>query len=154
MRWLVHSVCIKQPVSYNEDSLEIAYTLEGVFLLILLFTAIMFSSALFFIKSRSKNNKIPVKFGRYQRNVFTFYQTFFYNLYIHVFFGISILSMFQRIWKPSTESTFYFTLIYFLIIQVFIPGFIFPSLLLWRLNTKLPELFQRKSHSSSNVTIF
>ena len=148
------SVCIQQQVSYNEDSLEIVYTIEGIFLLILLFTLIMLSSALFFIKSRSKSNKVPVKFGRYQRNVLTFSQTFFCNLYIDVFFGISLLSMFQNIWKPSIESTFYFTLAYFLIIQVSIPGFVFPSLLLWRLHTKLPELFLRKSQSSSNIRIF
>ena len=68
--------------SYSEKSWKITYTGGiGLEMIVLLPSLIMLVSALHFFKKRSNNDKLPAKYGRYQRNVFTFKQSFFYNLY-------------------------------------------------------------------------
>ena len=149
------SVCMQEKLSYSDDSFKIVYTIEGIFALILLFTLIMLSSALFFFRSQSKNQRIAAKFGRYQRNIFTLTQTFLYNLYVQFCFGISVFILVcWSSWNPSQESIFNFTLLYFIILLDFVPGFVIPFLILLILPNKLPQLFEENIISDVNIQVF
>ena len=109
---------------------------------ILLLSSIMLVSAMLYVKKKSCSNKLPAKYGRYQRNVFTFKQSFLYNLYgqFVFLFGTFSIVFFSYLELPQ-KTLFYFLQIHFAIFYSLIPGFFVPLILLWKLRSNLPELF-------------
>lgn len=136
------SILLQKRYLYNKSSLRINYIATGLAIVIFMFSLIMLFSAFKFVKANSKSNKLPSKYGRYQRNIVTFTQSFLFNSYYQIVLGASITTILVMIHIDlSPKILFYFILICFVFLHDFIPFFILPSLLLWRLNSKLPDLF-------------
>ena len=121
-------------------------------MIVLLPSLIMLVSALQFFKKRSNNDKLPAKYGRYQRNVFTFKQSFFYNLYCQfIYFTTLFVIVIFSYFSLPPKLLLYFLQIYFAIFYSFLPGFLLPIILIWKLRINLPELFSPPPSKTSKI---
>ena len=105
--------------------------------------------------SRSKNRRTPVKFGRYQRNLFTFSQTcIIFVTYQILISSLASVLFILNLLEMSVEISSFFVLIFFLLLDI-VKGVIVPLVVIMRSHSLLPQLFsQDKSSGSDRVQFY
>ena len=94
---------------------------------------------------RSKNGKTPAKFGRYQRNIFTFTQSCILFAIYQFLLSISVIILLVlSITEQPVKISFYFVLLYYLILDI-AKNFLIPLIIIKRSLSTLPELFSSDS---------
>ena len=111
---------------------------------VFIITWLMYGSSRYLIYSKSKNGKLPQKFGRYQRNVVTFYQTVLLNSVQEMFFAFLA---FWPSFKIKPENVQIYTLI-ILLIYGLVLDFLMPIILISKLKTRIPALFIEEVESN------
>lgn len=90
---------------------------------------------------RSKNGSTPVKFGRYQRNIVTFSQSFIFIAAYDIVLSFSVLVLLLLyILDMPVEASFYFLLIYYMVLNI-MKSVIIPLFIIRRSHSRLPQLF-------------
>ena len=93
-----------------------------------------------------------MKFGRYQRNIFTFYQScIFFAIYVFLLSTSVFVLLILSILEQPVEISFYFVLIFYLILDI-VKSVLIPLIILQRSYSRLPQLFG--SDSSVSVDHF
>ena len=97
---------------------------------------------------RSKNGKTPAKFGRYQRNIFTFTQSCILFAIYQFLLSISVfILLVLSITEQPVKISFYFVHLYYLILDI-VKNFLIPLVIIKRSVSTLPELFSSASSAS------
>ena len=138
------SLCMKKSYSFQQNSF-ISY--GGFLFVIFIITWLMYGSSRYLINSKSKNGKMPQKFGRYQRNVVTFYQTVLFNSVQEIVFGIVAFFPYLVSLGASPETVQTFVLGTVLIYSI-IFHFLIPIVTISRLKTRIPALFMNNKKIS------
>ena len=100
-------------------------------------TALLYYTAKKFALSKSQGGqRPPVIFGRYQRNVFTFFQTFIFNIIVMFLMTVQLLFMFVFNDSPDVPHLHDFILIHPLLIDF--SFFMFPIFGLWNVWRNMP----------------
>ena len=95
-----------------------------------------------YVKRKSKNGKVPVKFGRYQRNILTLRQCYLVGLFI-MFLALRIPIAYSINKSNDVRS---FMLISNLVFVDLLDGVVFPTLILINLRKAMPEFYSPNSH--------
>lgn len=99
---------------------------------------------------RSKNGRTPAKFGRYQRNIVTFSQSFIFIAIFLILHSFAVLVvLFLNILQEPVEVIFYFLLPYYLVLD-FVKSVFIPGVVIWRSASQLPQLFSSAPLSSKS----
>ena len=140
---ILMSLCLKKSFSFHQNS----FLSYGGFLFVIFITTwLMYGSSIYLIRSKSKNGKMPQKFGRYQRNVVTFIQTVLFNSVQEVVF--SFVALFPTVLDlgASPENIQRFVLAAVLFYSI-IFHFLIPIIIISRLKTRIPALFLDESRN-------
>ena len=93
-----------------------------------------------------------MKFGRYQRNIFTFYQSCIFFAIYQFMLSISVFVLLVlSILEQPVEISFYFVLIFYLVLDI-VKSVLIPLVIIQRSYSRLPQLFG--SDSSVSVDHF
>ena len=91
-----------------------------------------------------------MKFGRYQRNIFTFYQScIFFAIYQFLLSVSVVILLVLSIMEQPVQISFYFILIYYLILDI-VKSVIIPLIIIKRSHSRLPQLFSSESSVSGS----
>ena len=94
-----------------------------------------------FFTFRSKNGRTPAKFGKYQRNIVTFSQSFsFVSIFLILHSFSLFIVLFLNILEEPVEVSSYFLLTYYLVLD-FLKSVFIPVAVIWRSASQLPQLF-------------
>ena len=141
-------MCIKQSVDTNFESakglnLLLALTVPFFFILIS-----MFCSIIYVLRSRGIKKRIPQIIGNYRRNVLSLKETFFYTIFILVFFfGWSLFIKVYAVLGFSVDGIRFYSFMQSLVVHNLLEGIIWPCYVLWNLHEKMPELYSDKTNS-------
>ena len=119
------AMCLKKPITFQHQHTS-WITYGGFMFVVFIITWLMYGSSRYLIYSKSKNGKLPQKFGRYQRNVVTFYQTVLLNSVQEMFFAFLA---FWPSFKIKPENVQIYTLI-ILLIYGLVLDFLMPIILI------------------------
>ena len=147
-------ISLQEEYTNDFENWRIVIQMTAFMILILSSIGILFGASYHYILSKSKNGKVPSKFGRYQRNIYTFSETvanlsFIFlcsiigNLVIHIYSS--------EVYSKSKLQTI------FLLLQLLfdlIISFIFPLLHMRKLLRKMPDLFHAKTICASSTIGF
>ena len=141
-------MCIKQPVDTNFESakgLNLLLALTAPFFLILIF---MLSSIIYVLRSRG------IKKRNYRRNVLSLKETFFYTIFILVFFfGGSLLIKFYAVLGFSVDGIRFYSFMQSLVVHNLLEGVIWPIYVLWNIQEKMPEFYSDRTNSVQKFCI-
>ena len=147
-------MCIKQSVDTNFESakglnLLLALTVPFFFILIS-----MFCSIIYVLRSRGIKKRIPQIIGNFRRNVLSLKETFFYTIFILVFFfGWSLVIKLYAVLGFSVDGIRFVSFMQSLVVHNLLEGVIWPIYVLWNLQEKMPEFYSDRTNSVQKFCI-
>ena len=143
-------ICLKEEYTYDFENWRIVIQMTAFMILILSSIGILFGASYHYILSKSKNGKVPSKFGRYQRNIYTFSETV--TNVSSVFLCFIFANLFIRMYSSEVYSKSKLQTISLLLQLLFelIMNFILPLLHIRKLLRKMPDLFHAKTICASS----
>ena len=152
----VQQICLKKENPFGNQSLKVGVTEAFAFWTIeLLFMWIFYGvSKLYFVK-KSKDGKMPFKFGRYQRNIVTFFDMIVYNSFCTLnFFSVPSVYILQD-FNFSKSSIRMFFLLYYLVLDIV--TVLLTIILIFKLKKNIPSLIVNSTriipHSSEKFYV-
>ena len=148
-------LCLKEDHKIDQTTWRIIIQMFSFRILILTSILIFYFASWYYIKSKSKNGKVPSKFGRYQRNIYTFSDTVL--IVTTIFFAVSISCIFEMYvhfaegYNKSQLQTLILLMNFFFDL---ITSFVLPLLLIIKLLRKIPDLFYKKTKCTPSINVF
>ena len=89
-----------------------------------------------------------MKFGRYQRNIFTFYQSCIFFAIYQFLLSVSVfILLVLSIMEQPVQISFYFITIYYFILDI-VKSVLIPLIIIKRSYSRLPQLFSSETSVS------
>ena len=147
----VIKVCLKNDNLSEINSLRVIFEATSFMIIELLFMCIFYGASWFYFFKKSKDGKVPTKFGRYQRNIVTFSDMIIYiSVYSIIFFSIPSIFILEDFNVSKTTIRIFF-LLFILFVEI-TASFILPTILIFKLKNNIPSLFRNSNqiiHSSN-----
>ena len=132
------SICLKKKISFLIQKKSFMNNGGWKMFAIFTITWLLYSLSKLQILSKIKNRILPQKFGRYQRNVVTFFQTLLLISVQQILFFF--LAFFPQVQGASQETVQIFMLITILV-YIIVFYFFLPIFIISRLKTRINALF-------------
>ena len=132
------SICLKKKISFLIQKKSFMNNGGWNMFAIFTITWLLYSLSKLQIQSKIKNRKLPQKFGRYQRNVVTFFQTLLLISVQQIL--LFFLAFLPQVQGASQETVKIFMLITILV-YIIVFYFFLPIFIISRLKTRINALF-------------
>ena len=145
-------VCLKEKYRNDHETWRIVAQVFSFTILIGASIWILYGASWFHILANSKNRKVPSKFGRYQRNIYTFSDTIFissFGILCDIIFYL-VMNFLRNYDKDKVQTV---GLLLFLFFDLIL-SFILPLLLIRKLLKTIPELFRNSIAIAPSKFVF
>ena len=139
-----HQMCMKQSADSDFESMKsLTFLLALTVPFVIIFVS-MFSSILYYFRSRGTINGI----GHYRRNILSLKETFIYAISILTLILMhSTVLKFYNYFGFSANGLRFFSFAYGLLVHQLFEGIIWPVYILWNLHETMPEFYSDETES-------